>query len=273
MDVSPSTTRLPRVLIWVGVAGLIASLAVGVGGWIMAGSLTTTLNQTLIPASRTVEDVSVAIDATRLMVSRTTEAIENIENATRSSARTLNSVTELLGGVGEVAAGDIADGLDAAVEALPGLIETGRLIDRSLRALSLLGVDYAPAVPLDEALSDLEAALAPVPDKIRDQATLLEDVTSDMETISDDAGALAASLLEVRIGMLEADRVLIAAASNAQEAAAAAGNLQADVDAYGQLARWVAVAAALALASGALGPLLIGISKSSETALKEGSVG
>lgn len=253
-----------RVLLATGIVGLIAALAVGVGGWILAGGVVGALDETLASASRTLDGIDDTIGATLETVSRTGDAIETIENATRTTARTLETVDQLLGEAGEVATKDVADGLESAVQALPGLIQTGTVIDRSLRALRLLGVDYDPVVPLDEALTDMEQSLAPIPGKLRDQAVLLEAVRSHLADMTTEAGALAGDLLEVRLGLAEAGRVLAEASRNAERAAAAADDLESNLPAYARLAQWLAVAAAAALATPVLASLYVHLPSQSD---------
>jgi hypothetical protein len=193
------------------------------------------------------------------MVSRTTEAIDSIERATRSTARTLESVSQVIDETGTVIGGDLADALESAVDTLPGLADTGRVIDRTMRALSFVGVDYDPELPLDESLNDLEASLAPVPEQLRSQVELLQSVEDDIAGISSEAGALAALLLETRIDMMEAERILASASDNAVAAVDTIRSIEADLDTYDMLSKVVVVAVTVALLAAASAPLLIGL--------------
>ncbi len=250
--------RVARWLIVAGSVGVVAALVVGVAGWVLAGRATTTVTRTIGPVVAVVDDVVSSIEASETLFDRTTEAIESIENATRSSVRTLNSVTNVLDETALIAGGDIADSLDAAVDTLPGLISTSSVIDSTMRALSLVGVDYDPQTPLDESLERLEASLSPVPGQIRDQVALFEDVQTDLDQIAEDGRDLAAVLLEARLDMIAAERVLRSARVNAEAAAASVAAIEDEIDAYDTLARVVVVAAALALLAGSSAPLVLG---------------
>lgn len=251
--------KLGRWLIAAGSLGAIAAVVVGVAGWVLAGRAVDTIEGVITPTSGIVGDLADSIEASEVLFGRTTEAIESIETASRSTVRTLTSVGVVLDETTEIAGEGIAGSLDAAVETLPGLISTGRVIDNTMRALSFVGVDYDPDVPLDESLADLEASLAPLPDQIRDQVALLEDVQADMEEIADDGRDLSAVLLEARLDMMAAERVLRSARANATAAAERIEEIEAGVETYDALARAVVVAASLALLAASLAPALLGL--------------
>lgn len=261
MDLGPFENRekLGKWLLAAGAFGAIASLVVGVVGWVLAGRVVATVENVIAPTSGIVGDLADSIEASEVLFERTTEAIEGIETASRSTVRTLGSVGAVLEETTEVTGEGVADSLDAAVETLPGLISTGRVIDNTMRALSFVGVDYDPDTPLDESLADLEESLAPLPDQIRDQVALLKDVQSDIEDIADDGRELSAVLLEARLDMMSAERVLRSSKANAAAAADRVEEIEAGVDAYDTLARAVVVAASLALLASSLAPTLMGL--------------
>lgn len=251
--------KLGKWLLAAGVLGAIASLVVGVVGWILAGRLVATVDNVIAPTSGIVGDLADSIEASEVLFERTTEAIESIETASRSTVQTLTSVGAVLEETTQVAGEGVAESLETAVETLPGLISTGRVIDNTMRALSFVGVDYDPDVPLDESLADLEASLAPLPDQIRDQVKLLEDVQTDLEGIADDGRELSGVLLEARLDMMAAERVLRSARANATTAAENIEEIEAGVDTYDTMARTVVVAASLALLAASLAPTLLGL--------------
>lgn len=250
--------RVGRALTVAGACGIAAALVVGIVGWIFAGRATTTLTDTLDPFGRIVNDLADSISASQVLFDRTTEAIESIESATRSLVRATDSVAEVITQTADLAGGDIADSLESAVESLPGLVDTSRVIDRTMRALSFVGVDYNPEVPLDQSLAALQTSLEPIPGQIRDQAVLLEGVNTDLARVADDGRELSSVLLETRLDMADAARILDSAARNAETAAKRFEAVQAEVSTYTTLARTAVVAAAIALIAAASAPLLLG---------------
>lgn len=251
--------RVGRALTVAGAIGVAAALLVGVVGWILAGRVTTTLTETIDPFARIVDNLADSISASQVLFDRTTEAIEGIESATKSAVRTTDSVAEVLTQTAELAGGDIADSLESAVATLPGLIDTSRVIDRTMRALSLVGVDYDPEVPLDQSLSTMESSLTPIPEQMREQAALLEQVNTDLAQVADAGRDLSGVLLETRLDMADAARVLSSAAANAESAVTSIETVQAEISTYTAMARTAVVIAAIALMAAASAPLLLGL--------------
>lgn len=151
-----SRESLGNLLVVIGIAGLVAAIIVGVAGWVLADRTSDRLSDTVEPLGDLVDNVSETVEATQVIVATTIEAIEGIESATRSAGRTLGSVSDLIVSTSDVIGEDLASGLEDAVGTLPALVDTGRIIDRTMRTLSLVGVDYDPEVPLDESLAGLE---------------------------------------------------------------------------------------------------------------------
>lgn len=251
--------RLGTVLTVIGVVGVVAALTVGIIGWVLAGIGIRTVAETIEPVDAIVTDVADLVEASQVMVERTVEAVDSIETATRSAARTLESVATVVTDTGDLIETDLADGLESAVGALPGLIDTASVVDTTMRALSIIGVEYDPAVPLDESLRVLEESLEPIPEQLRTQARSLGDVESGLVQISTDAGSLAAVLLEARIEMMQAEQLLVDAAENVALAASNLAVIRDDLPTYETVARLVVIATAIALLASASAPLVIGL--------------
>jgi hypothetical protein len=251
--------RTGRVLVVVGVIGLIGSLVAGIVGWVVVARAQETVAVSVVPLTRVVGDISETIEASQVIVERITETIESIENATRSTVRTLRSVGEVLGETASLAEGEVVDSLESAVDTLPGLISTGQIIDRTMRALSFVGVDYDPDVPLDVALAELQSSLAPLPGQVRRQVELLEEVQSDIDEIADDARELTGVLFEARLDMLDTERVLGTAARNAAAAADSVATVDTEIERLGALGRVLVLAVTLALLAASLTPLVVGL--------------
>lgn len=250
---------LGKWLIGVGVVGIVASLVVGIVGWLLADRATGTVSRAIGPVSEIVDDLADSIEASEVLFENTTDAIESIEATARSTVRTLNSVGTVLEDSSDIAGEGVAESIETAVETLPGLTSTAGVVDTTMRALSLVGVDYDPEVPLDDSLSDLEESLAPVPGQIRAQVELLEDVEADLDQIAEDGRNLSAVLLEARLDMIDAERVLRSARLNAARAAETVESIETEVDGFGALGRIVVISAALALLAASLAPLLVGL--------------
>lgn len=261
---APSRDGLSKLLVSLGAIAIIASLVLGIGGFLTLSSMMSGASSTVRSASVVVDDVAVATDAAALSVTSIRELIDDLESAARSGARTLRTVEGLLTDIADQAAEDVASSIEDAVDAMPGIIQTGRVIDGTLTALSFVGVDYDPAVPLDDALESLQQSLAPLPGEIREQVGLLEEAARDIAVLSENSSSLAAGLLEIRIDLLEAESLVADAAINVEVVSSQFAALADDFDTYQTWLPWLVVAAALALAAIGGGLVLIGLGENPE---------
>lgn len=250
---------LGRVLSIIGIVGMAAALIVGVAGWFITGRAHSQLATTVDPVADLLVDLGDSVEATELIVTTTVEAIESIESATSSGAGALDSVGQVIGNTANVVRGDLAGSIESVVDSLPALVDTGRVIDRTMRALSLVGVDYNPEVPLNEALTDLEQSLRPMPDELRSQADALTAVRQEIDLIAVDADALAVTLEDALGDMAEAELVLESTAENVARAADSVTAIESELSTYNIIAKIAVVAAALALFAAALASLLLGL--------------
>lgn len=254
-----SRDRLSKLLVSLGTTAIIASLVLGILGYLTLSSMMTGATTTIRSTSVVVDDVALASDAAALSVTSIRRVIDDVESAARSGARSLRTVEGLLTDIADQAAEDVAASIDSAVDAMPGIIQTGRLIDRTLNALNFIGVDYDPSVPLDEALESLEQSLSPIPGEIRGQVGLLREAAQDIAALSEDSSSLAANLLEIRIDLLEAESLVAEAAINVEVVSSQFATLADDFDTYRTWLPLLVVAAAIALAAIGAGILLIGL--------------
>ncbi|HZD22625.1 MAG TPA: hypothetical protein VE569_04395 [Acidimicrobiia bacterium] len=243
----------------VGVVGVVAALVFGVVGWILVEQTTNRLSSALHPVSDLIVDISGTVEAGQTIVGRTITALESIQSATAPSGTTLASVSSVIGSASDVVGGDLANGLEASVDTIPALVDTGRIIDRTMRALRLVGVTYDPEAPLDRSLAELEQALRPIPGQLRGQAETLEAVQTDIDRIAADADELAATLDLALTEMAEAGSVLELTAANIDRASDGIASLREELEGYELLGRIVLVAVTVALVAAASGPLLIGL--------------
>lgn len=253
-----ATSRIRRIVVALGLVGIVSTALGGVTSWLVISGVARNAADTVGAAATVMDDAAVAAGSATLALTSTRQLVEDIERATRSSGRALQTVDDVLIEARDEIAGDLATGLDDALATLPGMIDTARVVDRTMRALSLVGVDYDPDVPLDEALTDLQTSLEPLPRGVRAQADLLGEVAGDVTSIAGDAGELSATLLGIRLRLLEAETVADDAVAHIDEAATAFRILSNELGTYRGWAPWVAVVAAIALGSTSTGLLLVG---------------
>jgi hypothetical protein len=135
-------------------------------------------------------DTQEAVTAASAAIRDTAVLGEGLQEGSAQTARALSSAGALI-------EGDVADSLSSVQEAMPAIVDAGRVIDSTLRALSLFGVEYDPPVPFDEALIDVEAGLDGLPDSIRSQGQQIAALAPTIASTATDIAIVADSLSEM----------------------------------------------------------------------------
>ena len=206
--------ELPRVMgvIWIvtslswaafGVAGLIYGF-----NWLENIELGLDANLTII--SESLDSVQSLVIETTDVVSSTSRSLETVQHSTHDVGIALEDARPLLWTTTKVVTLDVPAALDGVQDSMPSLIETARLVDETLIWLSGigftvpipfgqdwsfdLGIDYAPEVPLDQALEDMSGNLEGVPDDLRGMKESLNTADANLVIVSDDLALLAGDL-------------------------------------------------------------------------------
>ncbi len=151
------------------------------------------VSDTLQVLIRTVDDTALIVDAAVVSSESTQETLETLRPA----------VQEL----GAIAGTDLPASIEAVQGAMPALEQAGFTIDRALRTLAAfewsatiplfnyelgfgLGVEYDPAIPLDQSIAQVSAGLAELP-------AHLEGIEADLASTDQSLGETATSIGEV----------------------------------------------------------------------------
>lgn len=134
------------------------------------------------------------LDGTRAVLEA---AVASIEDASALGAQLgdgSRDTAAALVSAGGLIENDVADSLESVDRAMPALVEAGRVIDDTLGALTLFGVQYDPPVPFDEALADVQAGLDGLPERVRTQGSNIAALGSVVDQVALDSEEVAESL-------------------------------------------------------------------------------
>ncbi len=148
--------RLATVLITLGWVGAVATIVGVVLGWRLTDSLIKSVEETAALVDTSLETVD---ESTKLLSDALADVgpgLESAETVLAGAAETVTGMQAIASDTADVMTTTLPDSVTAVLDALPGLISTAAVLDRTLSALSVVGVDYDPEVPLDEALTELE---------------------------------------------------------------------------------------------------------------------
>jgi hypothetical protein len=192
--VSPLTAR---TWYWAGLVGLVAVATTTVVGWQLISAFSATGERTLdlIGATlRTTEQTTTtAIDTLSAAEAGMVEA----EGALEAAGGGIERLSAVMQEMAFVLAGEVPATLEAVAASFPAMIDTARVIDRTMNALSFLGIEYAPDIPLDESLAEVEDEILPLAEELRSQAVPLAEATNEIRSVGesvDDVGQRVADI-------------------------------------------------------------------------------
>jgi len=174
----------------VAVAGAVAATTASGELRTNAGDRALSLDQTLgasVAALRTADD-TVAIVAS--IVDQLANSLVTVADAARDSIATIDDAESGLHKLAEITGEDLPRIVESLQEAMPALIQVADVIDGTLGTLSIVGVPYDPDVPFDESLAGVAESIESLPEQVRQQAALIEEVGSGLGGIADQAGDL-----------------------------------------------------------------------------------
>lgn len=188
--------RLRRLLRVGSIAIAVISLSAGAAMWAVVsvvaqlGASAGVLPEGGGDLTVVISDTQEAVVAARDVIEDTAELGRGLEEGSRETADALTSAGELI-------ETDVADSLSSVQEAMPALVDASAVIDSTLRALTLFGVDYNPDVPFDQALVGVQSSLKGLPEEVRRQGSDIAALAPVLESTAGDTDALVASLIDM----------------------------------------------------------------------------
>jgi hypothetical protein len=249
-----------RLLVALGVVGLLSSLGGIMIGRALVNEADLALQRSLVLTAETLEALQASIAVAEDTVVLVEGGLEQAEVTTQALVGTVEEGADVLHGTADLTEDRIAGSLDAVEEALPSLIQVAAVIDRTLSALSSVpfGPSYDPDEPFDESIREVQRSLAGVPEDLRAQAVLIRAAGDNLSEVAQGTAAIADDLEAIRTGMIGAVDVLGAYTVTATDAADLIADTREGLGRQVRLARWLITLLGLTIAAGQVIPLAIG---------------
>lgn len=200
-------TPLPNTLRAAAVALGALTVAVAAAGWMLLGGIQR-LDDAGVTSAETFETLRRTVDVTSSTTSTVADALSDLEVLVETVASSAETTAEFVGDTAEVTSTRIPRSLEAIERAMPGLIDAAAVIDDSLSTLSLLGVDYQPETPFDDALREVQASLDGLADDVASQGSTLARLVPEMQEVSATASGLRSRVSDTRDHLRTAETVL-----------------------------------------------------------------
>lgn len=240
---------------WVGLAASVAALILG---WMIVESIVVRLQGPVQLSVATIDAIEETLD---LVDSVTGELETGLGTAGDSLAAASAAAADSSGNLEDLADfldGDLVANIEAIQGSMPAAIQAAGAIDDTLRALSLLGVDYDPEQPFDESLRAIDAALQDLPTQLTVQAGAVRALVPTTERFAGDAAALASSISALVDDMERSGEILDGYRETVEEARALVDETGATFTTSVWLFRAFILAAAIAGAALSIGLIAVG---------------
>lgn len=225
-------------------AGLLIAIATPV---LVRGMGSLVLDSTAVGRAA-LDDLELVIGQVGGALESTSDTLESVEGIVADGAVDLSNVSAAGSALAEVVTVSVPAALDSVRQSLPALEDTARVLDRTMRALSFVGVDYDTEVRLDDAIANVEAELAPIPATLRDQAQRFEETTTAINDLATSALGVSSRLDEVGASLRDVADTLTRADDTAGAAREIMDRLDRRVSVATRLGSLVAVVAGLGVA-------------------------
>lgn len=200
-------TSLPNTLRAAAVSLGVLTISVAVAGWMVLGGIQR-LDDVGVTSVETFETLRRTVEVTSSTTATVADALSDLEVLVETIARSAEKTADFVGDAAEVTSTRIPRSLGAIERAMPGLIDAAAVIDDSLAALSILGVDYQPDTPFDDALREIQASLDGLADEVADQGSTLEQLVPEVQEVGVTASGLTSRVRDTRDHLRAAETVL-----------------------------------------------------------------
>jgi ABC-type transporter Mla subunit MlaD len=213
-----SDHRLGAVVFIMGLIAAAGTTVAAILGWQVVGSPIERLDRLSAGMGESLATLTDNIGLAGETMARVQDGLETTGAVLRDSSSSLSRLEAGMSDTAEILVGDLPDTLSAVAQALPGLIASTSQLEPALSSLSFLGVEYAPDVPLNQSLTQLQESLDPLPEELRASGELIATLSGDTAMLSGQASELAGSLEGIADDLADAGARLTEEAGSVDEA-------------------------------------------------------
>lgn len=257
-DLAADDARLGRTFTRIGTLGLIAALAAGTIGVVVVWSVMDSMDRSLTVTAEAVAAADETVKVAAETVAIVSDSFDTLVPAADLAAGSFGDAAGVVADSSQVVTVDVPEALESVVDAMPAIERVAGIVDTTLGALAFFGADYEPDVPFDQAVSEVAAAIEPLPVLLRAQADPLDQLAADFEEFGAASAVMAEDLAALQTQLDEASLLLTEYAATAADASVVVADIQDNLS----WQRWLmvigVVVLALAFASFQVVPLTLG---------------
>lgn len=247
--------------VWIGgaLAAAVGAVVGGVVTWMLLGSMAGSVADTVDVSRRALTAVGETGRVVDGVFDDVADSLRDVQATLADTSLTLTRASIVTRELGDVVSEDVPASLESVRASLPGLIDTVRVVDRTMRGLAFFGVDYDPDIPLDESLIEIDRRLGELPGLLRSQQGTLADVAADLGTFSTSSLEISDDLAAIRLRLAEASVVLAGYDGIVMDTTVVLDGLAGDVEGAVRLLRVAVIVGALGVVATQAVPLTAGL--------------
>jgi hypothetical protein len=211
------------IIIIIGLSGIVLSVAGMRAAPGLIDTISDSLEANLVLVSESLDTVQETLLLAQSTITEVTGGLDTVEESAVHLGQTLNQTRPLLDQVSTIASEEVPQSLDAIQATLPDLVQVAAAIDDTLSILNRfrvdqqilgipikfdLGIDYDPAVPFDESVSQIGRSFETLPGQLRDLDEYVVVANDNLALISEDVLAISGDLDGVNGRIAELDPLL-----------------------------------------------------------------
>lgn len=176
---------LGMLLIVVGVVGAIGSPVGALKARQSLNEFTDSLQSGLEVSSAGLAALEVSIAAAATTLGQAADSMDQISTTVLVAGASIDDSQEVLNQVAAISGEELPEAIDSFRASMPALIKVASAIDSTLRAVAFITPgQYDPEVPFDEAITDIDRSLAGMRPALVSQSQLIRDAASGVEGVT-----------------------------------------------------------------------------------------
>jgi hypothetical protein len=239
------------------VAGIVVGVAIVVLGFVVVGLAEDVGDGTGVVAE-VLESTAEGIDAAQSILSAADEGFGSVDQGIDEFRQGLGEFEAALADMSDLIGVDLADSFDALQTSFPGLIEVADVLDTTIEALAFLGLTSRSDSSLADAFRQMDAALADVPESLREQGRLLEEGRTDLVAVRSSLDEIDVSLDRMQAEFAAAAVLFEDYRVGIDDARGSLVRAEGDVDTWRPVAGWALIVAGVLMVLWQGVPLYLG---------------
>ena len=192
------------IIILTALFGLVACLIAIVAGPPVLDRVAADIDDSMTSIGGTLDTVSATLRFAQVTSSQVITGLSTAEISVLNTAAIINQTRPMLLSAGAIVTVDVANSLDQVQATIPTLAQLAGNVDKTLNFLSNvnilgygLGIDYNPAVPLDQSITAIGNSLNGIPDKLRSISTSIIATDQALDTTVTNLNTIGSNLHDI----------------------------------------------------------------------------